>query len=84
MVHFLFLSFPVGKIEKRRSFVVGFRARARDVVVRGRAEGAGGEKEASGPTYHQRRPSIAFEGLRRRRGKKSFRTKEEQKMERRE
>ena len=46
VVHFLFLSFPVGKIEKRRSFVVGFRARARDVVDRERAEGAGGGKRS--------------------------------------
>ena len=85
VVHFLFLSFPVGKIEKRRSFVVGFRARARDVVDRERAEGAGGgkKKRVGLPTINAVRVLLSrdFDGGE---GKKVSGQKKKKKMERRE
>ena len=84
VVHFLFLSFPEGNIEKRRSFVVGFRARARDVVDRGRAEGAGGGKKRVGlPTINAVRVLLSrdFDGGE---GKKVSGQKKKKKMERRE
>ena len=84
VVHFLFLSFPEGKIEKRRSFVVGFRARARDVVDRERAEGAGGGKKRVGlPTINAVRVLLSrdFAGGE---GKKVSGQKKKKKMERRE